>query len=286
MHQGLIWRLKVAHVWRGKFGVVSAIFLVNRYLVPWILFVDAYEFLCLSESSSLVFCKTWTILQGYCTVSSYLSAHVLVAMRVYAIYGGRRWIRIVLWTAGTILTVSGLILCTVGLVATIAAMQPDDIVCVSIIPSYLWTAYLPSVIFETVLFALTMHVAVSRMSAREDISDLLLTLFRDGILYFLAVSVCTLFSLLIWALAPHPYISLARNFSLAMINVAASRLVLNLKVYASAASRSHEPEEHIVLVPVARTVISAMHFKSGAYLKSASYVASRDGSGNIIGLAL
>lgn len=71
-----------------------------------------------------------------------------------------------------------------------------------------------------------------------------------------------------------------------MINVAASRLVLNLKVYASAASRSHEPEEHIVLVPVARTVISAMHFKSGAYLKSASYVASRDGSGNIIGLAL
>lgn len=102
-------------------------------------------------------------------------------------------------------------------------MQPDDIVCVSIVcsanftlvtetyarvdsvvfvdcvpaevrlcsiftPAYPHSLSVTSVIFETVLFALTMHVAVSRMSAREDISDLLLTLFRDGILYFLAVS--------------------------------------------------------------------------------------------------
>lgn len=48
-----------------------------------------------------------------------------------------------------------------------------------------------SVIFETVLFALTMHVAISRSRIRagkEVMGGLLLTLFRDGILYFLAVS--------------------------------------------------------------------------------------------------
>lgn len=45
-----------------------------------------------------------------------------------------------------------------------------------------------SVLFEGTLFFLTMYAAIKKMKTGEDIGDLLLKLFRDGILYFVAVS--------------------------------------------------------------------------------------------------
>ena len=45
-----------------------------------------------------------------------------------------------------------------------------------------------SVLFEAMLFGLTFFVAIGRMGAREHANDLIMKLFRDGILYFLAVS--------------------------------------------------------------------------------------------------
>lgn len=45
-----------------------------------------------------------------------------------------------------------------------------------------------SIMFETILFSLTMWVAISRVSTGEGISALCMTLFRDGTLHFVAVA--------------------------------------------------------------------------------------------------
>lgn len=78
-----------------------------------------------------------------------------------------------------------------------------------------------------------MVVAVSQLKDGRGISSLYMLFFRDGILYFVAVSMVTLFTLLVWAISPQPVLLLGRYFSLALVNVAGSRLVLNIKVYAA-----------------------------------------------------
>ncbi|KAF7976137.1 hypothetical protein HWV62_7435 [Athelia sp. TMB] len=130
-----------------------------------------------------------------------------------------------------------------------------------VIPSWMWIAYLPSVLFEAMLFGLTLYVTIGRMGAREHANDLMMKLFRDGILYFIAVSA-----------APPQYIALAHNLSLAMVNVAASRLVLNLKVYALRGQddiQSHS--EGIMLGSLPRVIFAAKpDVKSESYLHGPS----------------
>ncbi|CCM03457.1 uncharacterized protein FIBRA_05590 [Fibroporia radiculosa] len=190
---------EVNYIWNSRKGLVSIIFLLNRYIVPLVLAVDIYA---------------------------------IVAWRLYALHGGTTWIRRTLWISGLLYVVSSTGIITASLIPVILDLQPYYHQCVSSIPSYLWTAWLPSVIFETLLFGLTI-VAMIRQDKRRSFTTLSLLLYRDGMLYFVAVTVCSSFSLLVWALAPSSLIGLARYFALAMVNIAGSRLVLNLKGYSA-----------------------------------------------------
>jgi len=90
-----------------------------------------------------------------------------------------------------------------------------------------------SVLLETYLFALTLFAAVSRMRDGQYTSSLFKILCRDGIFYFIAVFICTVFTLIAWAVAPPAFIYPARYFSQALLVIAGSRLVMNLKGYAA-----------------------------------------------------
>ncbi|KAH9829822.1 uncharacterized protein C8Q71DRAFT_862931 [Rhodofomes roseus] len=220
---------EVNHIWGDRLGLVSMIFLLNRYIIPLVLAVDVYETMGLtSDRSAIMLCKVWTTVQSYVTIASFMSIHAIVAWRLYALHGGQAWIRRLLWIAAVLYVSSSTVVITVALVPIVADLKPFHHECVSSIPSYLWVAWLPSVFFETLLFGLTV-VAMLRQEKRRSFSTLSLLLYRDGMLYFVAVTVCSLFSLLVWALAPPSLIGLARYFALAMVNIAGSRLVLNLK---------------------------------------------------------
>ncbi|KII83973.1 hypothetical protein PLICRDRAFT_46746 [Plicaturopsis crispa FD-325 SS-3] len=238
-------------IWRSKIGLVSWIFLFNRYLVPALLAVDIYEnfYLDMPYHQEIQFCKLWTMIQGYLTILSFMSIHVIVAFRVYALHGGRPWVGRVLWAAGIIYTVVCLGLSTLAQLPQ-TSPWPDSVrvvwhQCLGSIPSWSWAIWLPSVVFETLLFGLTMAAALCQTTDGVSFNSMYQILYRDGILYFLAVSLCSLFSLLVWVTAPPSLIGLGRYFALALVNVAGSRLVLNLKDYAArhreAMSESREP---------------------------------------------
>lgn len=224
---------EITYIWRSKFGLPSVIFVVNRYLVPCLLIIDIYELFGVSGPHAALFCKVWTSLQSYLCVASYMSIHALVAMRVHALYGGLPWIRRTSLIAGTLFVITCIVITTMGQISVTPQMTSLNHQCVATIPPYAWTIWLPSIVFETYLFALTMVVAVSQLKDGRGISSLYMLFFRDGILYFVAVSMVTLFTLLVWAISPQPVLLLGRYFSLALVNVAGSRLVLNIKVYAA-----------------------------------------------------
>ncbi|EMD36552.1 hypothetical protein CERSUDRAFT_95841 [Gelatoporia subvermispora B] len=119
---------------------------------------------------------------------------------------------------------SGTAVITAALVPMIADLRPVGHQCVGEIPSFLWTTWLPSIIFESLLFGLTVR-AMLEQEKRRSFNPLSFLLYRD-------VTFCSLFSLLVWALAGPTLIGLARYFALAIVNIAGSRLVLNLKGFA------------------------------------------------------
>ncbi|KAH9950720.1 hypothetical protein B0H21DRAFT_863520 [Amylocystis lapponica] len=241
---------EVNFIWNARMGLVSAIFLFNRYVVPLVLVVDVYETIGLSAKSTL-FCAVWTALQSYITIVSFMSIHAIVAWRLYALHGGQPWIGRLLWISASVYLLSSTVIITVALIPIITKIKPEYHECVSAIPSFLWTAWLPSVVFETLLFSLTVF-AMIRQDPRKSFSSLSILLYRDGMLYFVAVTLCSLFSLLVWALAGPTFLGLARYFALAMVNIAGSRLVLNLKGYTASQSAVFESS-----LPSSSTGISA-----------------------------
>ena len=92
-------------------------------------------FLYSNLNFKMQFCKTWTAVQSYLQIASYTSTHgtthffhfprlllipcrqVLVAMRVYALYGGQKFIRITLFVSGSLFLLSGLAIVTLGQLA-------------------------------------------------------------------------------------------------------------------------------------------------------------------------
>ncbi|EJF63931.1 hypothetical protein DICSQDRAFT_134523 [Dichomitus squalens LYAD-421 SS1] len=222
---------EVTLIWRARKGVVSTIFLLNRYIVPAILALDIYETFG-NAAASIPFCKVWTIVQSFLTISSYISIHAIVAWRVYAIYNGQRWVSRLLWIGGSLNFAVSAGITTASLIPIISDLHPFYHSCVGNVPNYIWSIWLPSIIFETLLFGLTIK-AMFHEGQRRSLTSLSLLLYRDGMLYFVAVTFCSLFSLMVWALAGPDLLGLARYFALAMVNIAGSRLVLNLKEYAA-----------------------------------------------------
>ncbi|KAI0826672.1 hypothetical protein BC628DRAFT_250289 [Trametes gibbosa] len=221
-------------IWNVRKGVVSTVFLLNRYCIPVVLALDIYESFG-NAAASIVFCKVWTVIQSYVTIVSYISIHATVAWRLYAIFNGKAWVAWVLWIAGFLNFAISAGITTASLVPIIANLRPYHNACVGSVPNYIWSIWLPSVFFETLLFGLTI-TAMLYQGQHRSLTSLSLLLYRDGMLYFVAVTFCSMFSLMVWALAGPDLLGLARYFALAMVNIAGARLVLNLKAYAASSS--------------------------------------------------
>ncbi|KAI9063695.1 hypothetical protein FKP32DRAFT_1571748 [Trametes sanguinea] len=225
---------EVTLIWNARKGVVSTIFLLNRYCIPVVLALDIYESFG-NAAASILFCKIWTVVQSYLTILSYISIHAIVAWRLYAIFNGKAWVGRLLWIAGFLNFAVAAGITTASLIPTIANLQPYHHACVGNAPDYIWSIWLPSVFFETLLFGLTIK-AMLIQGQQHSFTSLSLLLYRDGMFYFVAVTLCSLFSLMVWALAGPDLLGLARYFALAMVNIAGSRLVLNLKAFAASAN--------------------------------------------------
>ncbi|KAJ3481481.1 hypothetical protein NLI96_g7629 [Meripilus lineatus] len=196
-----------------------------------------------------MFCKVWTAVQSVFTIASFMSIHAIVALRVHALHNGARWVARILWLGGILYAASTVGVMVAASIHILPDNEPSHRACVTDIPSFLWAAWLPSVIFESMLFVLTLLAMVAH-DRKRSFSSLTIILYRDGMFYFLVVSckspipatlpstdekstVCSMFSLLVWAFAPPTLLGLARYFALAFVNIAGSRLVLNLKTYAA-----------------------------------------------------
>ncbi|KAG8954746.1 hypothetical protein FRC04_011179 [Tulasnella sp. 424] len=222
---------EIEFVWRRPKNLISWIFLGNRYMTPVVLAVDIYDKLGGAKDLSVAVIVTWVVGELVLHVSSHASIHALVVIRVNALWGNRpmiRWPLYGTWLMYFVLTLS--IALAAGIV-NIATFRPDPVIniCYSIVGNFVFWVWVPPLILEFVLFALT--VAKAFQQNRRVISSMPIAyvLYRDGALYFIVITLCSIFNLIVWKWLPLSYFALAKYFTLGLVNAMASRMVLNLR---------------------------------------------------------
>ncbi|KEP46762.1 dephospho-CoA kinase [Rhizoctonia solani 123E] len=223
---------EVELIWKAdKQNVVTWLFFLNRYIVPIILGVDLYDKGGLASHLSIKFCQVWFVIEGYLNVLSFAAVHALVAMRVNAVWGRRKWVTILLWTGGTLYIVGTLSIISPGIFQVLVmkvAPNPIFNVCFGTITTYFWTVWIPPIIFEVIIFTLTIIKAIEHRHKNVK-TPVAYILYRDGFLYFLVIMMCSIFPLIVWLVGPPTLVAMPKYFTQAVVNVMGFRLVLNLR---------------------------------------------------------
>lgn len=246
---------EIKYIWKADRSLVSFLFFINRYITPVVLAIDLYDKGGISDYISQRFCITWYYTEAAWYICSFAIIHILVIMRVIAIWGRPRWIIILLtslWLAYFSISCSVLFSAAHSKAYTVH-YDPLLKLCYLTISHYLWACWVAPIILEGVLFVLS-WIQISRTRQLSSETPLLYVLFRDGALHFAIIVFCSCFNMIVWIIAPPSLVALAKYFSLAIVNVMISRLVLNLRscrdpvVYVSS-SHTHAEEFQIELSP-------------------------------------
>ncbi|KAF8596179.1 hypothetical protein BDV93DRAFT_611045 [Ceratobasidium sp. AG-I] len=242
---------EVRFIWKRPGNPISIMFLINRYATPLILAVDIYDKGGLTKNLDNQFCKVWFVVEGYLNFLLFAVIHGIMVMRVSALYGNRKEVSIPLYTAYALYFLSTFSIVTPGMLQAVSkldsrvafcciphiASRPAESfysenmllhACWGKLVDYFWVTWIPALLLETLVFCLTAWKAWQHSQANMNV-PVAKTLYRDGFQYFFVIVLCTLFPLLVWTKAPNTLDAMPKYASMAIVNVMAFRLVLNLR---------------------------------------------------------
>ncbi|CAE6426000.1 hypothetical protein RSOLAG1IB_05872 [Rhizoctonia solani AG-1 IB] len=221
---------EVELIWKQQRSWVSVFFVLNRYITPLVLIVDVYDKGGLADFLSQSFCVKWYFAESAWNLIAFSLIHALVALRVHAIWGRPRWLSIAL----------SLLFVTYFLVTAVIAFKfeidyahtvaynPLFRLCFADVSPHLWTCWLPALIFESFVFIMTVIKAIEHSKNKVN-TPVVHVLYRDGIIYFIVISLCSMFNMMVWLLAPPTLVALSKYFVLCVVPTMGARLVLNLR---------------------------------------------------------
>ncbi|KAJ1310278.1 hypothetical protein OPQ81_007019 [Rhizoctonia solani] len=231
-------------IWPAKLSLVKALFLLNRYIPPIFIAVDAANLTGSACCKSTVkfgtmldhtstngvntSCEIWVLSDVGVELLTVFSATFLIGMRVHILWDNRR--DIFLWvSAAWVLHVAA----SVALVfmsskknAESYTVQPIFNICFGRVEDT-WTVWISAMMYHCFIMALLVIKSLSTPRiASTRIHDVMI---RDGFIYFFVVFLAMLFNLLSWALAPATLAGLPRWIVWSICTVATSRLLMSLK---------------------------------------------------------
>lgn len=215
-------------IWPARRSVVKTIFLVNRYCVPIIIGWANYAWSGRAVWFKHISCEVYLLVESSLVLLFFASLHYIISLRAWTLYGRNKVVGVLLWGGFILYLSSAFVLNIKALLAIPANLVPIINICFGTLPSYLWSIWLPSIVFETFVFILTLVKAIQYQ--RSDMSTPILSvLYRDGFLYFLFISLNSACNLLFWALTPPFKVLLLKYVSTAVTLAAGSHLILDLR---------------------------------------------------------
>ncbi|KAG9114448.1 hypothetical protein FRC07_007647, partial [Ceratobasidium sp. 392] len=156
---------------------------------PAVLAVDIYDKGGLTPNLSPDFCRIWVVIEGYLNLLLLAAIHILMVMRVHALWGNQRKLRYALTIAYILYFTSSFGILTAGLLETARTIQFERLLvhaCWTTIPRYLWSVWIPALILECIIFALTAIRAWQYSNDGMQI-PIVHALYRDGFQYFIGI---------------------------------------------------------------------------------------------------
>ncbi|KAG8989129.1 phosphomevalonate kinase, partial [Tulasnella sp. 427] len=206
-------------IWKKPLSPVSCFFLFNRYVAPVITLIDLWQFGGLATSVPANFCHDWLIIEGGIQTLCQAIAHLLATLRIRALLGARRWVDWVLIVTG-MAYLAGSTLATTSIIIYVAKgyeWSPILHVCFgSSMPPWLVWAWIPGLVFETILFGFL--VAKAYQDWRQDLSfPITRLLYRDGFISYMVIASSSLFNTIAWAVLPSSLATLAKTFTFCLV---------------------------------------------------------------------
>jgi len=216
-------------IWSARRSVVKTVYLVNRYCLPIVMIWANYAWSGQALWFKPLSCRIFLVLDSSLIIAFFASLHYIVSLRAWALYGRSRAVGLLLWGGFVLYLAAAYVLTIKGLLSIPASLFPIVNICFGTLPSYLWAIWLPSIIFETLVFALTLIKATQHQSSNLSRTPILSTLYRDGFLYFLFICLNSACNLLFWAIASPTKVLLVKYLSTAVTLAAGSHLILDLR---------------------------------------------------------
>ncbi|KAJ7188605.1 hypothetical protein C8R46DRAFT_25961 [Mycena filopes] len=172
-------------------------------------------------------CFIWQVYQGIATVLVFAAVDYVLILRVYALYHNNRTIR-QLVLAAFVLELAGM---CVGLGLSLPGIQFDDICLVTGISSALLIYAGATLLFQSLLFALTAFKF--GQAVREGWADtpLLSLVARDGTWAFFLLFAVVAGDASLYGLKNHTFASVLYGWLLSVFSFAGYRVLLNLNLY-------------------------------------------------------
>ncbi|KAJ7490133.1 hypothetical protein B0H11DRAFT_2009591 [Mycena galericulata] len=237
----LTFPIEVEYFWGSPWSLVKALFFWNRYFTfPVVVFLTFSE-INRHPTANLCFAGQATniILSIICVGG----AQVIMQLRVHALYGQNRTLKIVLSTLFFMALCSELGIISAKLATDHVSIEAIPFLidplelCDESVPKFFIGYPIPMMIFDTVLLILVSYKAY--LIQRADTyaatdkswtgSRLMRVMFRDSVIYFLCTVGINLFNVLIWALGPYDLFTVGTAWAVTVPSMAASRILFNMR---------------------------------------------------------
>ncbi|KAF7312853.1 hypothetical protein MKEN_00969500 [Mycena kentingensis (nom. inval.)] len=176
---------EVSRIWTLRWSLPKVLFLINRYLVPPMLIFDTIiQTLFNLSEDTCAFVARWT---AWPIIVSLGTVDWILLLRVFAISGHRPALRYILYIFFSISLAAWIALSALITARTHGtpggAFFPG---CLYSAPVYFYAAWIPGVVFESVIILLTLYYCYFYYSAKM-VNPTLRVFARDSMLYFTAM---------------------------------------------------------------------------------------------------
>ncbi|RPD65341.1 hypothetical protein L226DRAFT_531073 [Lentinus tigrinus ALCF2SS1-7] len=221
---------EVERIWKQRFTGATVLWFLNRYLSPlgYIVIIVAFH----DPSWSKTACQRYVLYPEILKIFTATAVGVIFILRLYSIYSKSRAVlygfsmllvtelavKIWAFTDGVMLQLPPGF---VGCILTGRSSPGDRII-------YTWVAEL---VFDSAVFFATLYrtIQLYRRTIIGEALSLITVIMRDGIMYFAAIFVSNLVTVLIFVFAPNDLKVINASFSTLITSLMVSRLMLNLR---------------------------------------------------------
>ncbi|KAI0360819.1 hypothetical protein OH77DRAFT_727570 [Trametes cingulata] len=221
---------EVEKIWKQRFTGATVLWFLNRYLSPlgYIVIIVSFH----DPSWSKATCQRYVLYPEVLKIFTATAVGLIFILRLYSIYSKRN---IILYGFGTLLIAMLAVKIWAFTDGTMLELPPGLVGCILTGKSspgdriiYTWVAEL---VFDSVVFFATLYrtIQLYRRTLIGEALSLITVIMRDGIMYFAAIFVSNLVTVLIFIFATPDLKVINASFSTLITSLMVSRLMLNLR---------------------------------------------------------